>query len=993
MTTLFWQRLTIFFSPPVFPGDEEKTRAAQVLNALQSIYLIILLSTGGLIIPFIVVKKEAVSFFALVLLTSLIGSRYLMRAGKVRLASQCLLITFWVTIMAVSVLGDGLKDMILVFLLAISVMAGLLLGQRFASGMIALTIIFILFLLFLEGQGILPFHYFPKPPVVKWLELTFSLIITGSILHLALRGRENALILAREQLRERQAAEEALRRSDQVYRLIAENVTDVIWTMNLNFQFTYLSPSIIRMRGFTVEEALAQTLPDILTPSSLLVASEAIAEDQLIRVQNPEIADRTLTLQLEEYKKDGSTFWTENEISYLKGEKQEIIGIVGVTRDISEQKRAETALRESEERFRSLIQSSSDLILVVDENGRVTYESPSMELILGYPPGFFIGHSPLSVVHPEDLDQVRRELDEVFRSVNIGIPTVFRCRKADGVWVVLEAVGSNQLQNPSVNGLVLTVRDITQRQAAEKALIESEEQYRALIETTNTGFVILDAAGRVLDANEEYVRLTGYREFEEIRGRSVVEWTADYEKAKNSEALEDCFQAGKIRNLEIDYQDHSGKITTVEINATVVEQKGEPKILSICRDITERKGSENERQKLEERLRRAEKMESLGRLAGGVAHDLNNVLGVLVGYSELLLMDIPEESPLRPHVTNILEAGQRGAAIIQDLLTLARRGVAVSEVVNLNQIFADLKKSPEFENISLNHPNVVFTFDLAKDLLFVRGSPVHLSKTMLNLLVNAAEAISDRGEVRIQTENRYLDRPLQGYDAIEEGDYVAVTISDNGQGIPTKEIGKIFEPFFTKKVMGRSGTGLGLAVVWGTMKDHNGYIDVQSTEGRGTTFTLLFPITREEMSLKEEALPLEAYHGHGETILVVDDIKEQRELARSMLSRMNYQVSTVSSGEDALDYLKSHSADLLVLDMLMDPGWNGLETYQKILEIHPGQKAIIVSGFSDNYRVKMAQDLGAGAYVRKPYVFEKIGVAVKEELDRNTDQGNGPGKK
>ena len=286
-----------------------------------------------------------------------------------------------------------------------------------------------------------------------------------------------------------------------------------------------------------------------------------------------------------------------------------------------------------------------------------------------------------------------------------------------------------------------------------------------------------------------------------------------------------------------------------------------------------------ERQRLEERLRRAEKMEALGTLAGGVAHDLNNVLGVLVGYSELLLMEIPEGSPLRRHVSNILQSGQRAAAIIQDLLTLARRGVAISEVVNLNDVISDHLKTPEFEKLKAYHPQVTFKTDLDKDLMNIKGSPVHLSKTIMNLLSNAAEAISDHGEVTLLTENRYLDKPIAGYDDIQEGDYVVLRVSDNGKGISAQDMGKIFEPFYTKKVMGRSGTGLGLAVVWGTVKDHGGYIDVRSEEGKGSAFTLYFPVTREERAKDQPSIPPESYQGRGESILVVDDVKEQRELA------------------------------------------------------------------------------------------------------------------
>jgi signal transduction histidine kinase len=400
------------------------------------------------------------------------------------------------------------------------------------------------------------------------------------------------------------------------------------------------------------------------------------------------------------------------------------------------------------------------------------------------------------------------------------------------------------------------------------------------------------------------------------------------------------------------------------------------------RDVTERKRIEEERQKLEERLRRAEKMEAMGTLAGGVAHDLNNVLGVLVGYSELLLMEIPDGNPLGRHVSNILQSGHRAAAIIQDLLTLARRGVSVSEVVNLNDVLSDCFNTPEFEKLKAYHPRVTFKNHLDQDLMNIKGSPVHLSKTIMNLLFNAAEAISDHGEITILVENRYLDKPITGYDDIREGDYVVLRVSDNGKGISTQDIGKIFEPFYTKKVMGRSGTGLGLAVVWGTVKDHGGYIDVQSEEGKGSTFTLYFPVTREERTKGQPSISPESYRGRGESILVVDDVKEQRELATTLLRGLGYRVNAVSSGEEAVTYLKTNRVDLLVLDMIMDSGMDGLETYQRALEINPNHRAIIVSGFSETDRVKMAQDLGAGPYVRKPYILEKIGLAIRRELDK-----------
>ena len=252
----------------------------------------------------------------------------------------------------------------------------------------------------------------------------------------------------------------------------------------------------------------------------------------------------------------------------------------------------------------------------------------------------------------------------------------------------------------------------------------------------------------------------------------------------------------------------------------------------------------------------------------------------------------------------------------------------------------------------------------------------------MNLVSNAAEAMPEGGKLTISTENRYIDRPVRGYEDVVEGDYVVLTIADTGTGIAPDDIEKIFEPFYTKKKMGRSGTGLGMAVVWGTVKDHNGYIDIQSTEGKGTTFTLYFPVTRKEVMERITTGSIEDYLGDGESILVVDDVEEQRELASGMLEKLGYSVSKVSSGEEAVEYLKNNKIDLIVLDMIMDPGIDGLETYKQILEIHPGQKAIIASGFSETDRVKEVQSIGARAYIRKPFLLEKIGIAVKEELEK-----------
>ncbi|MBW2488575.1 MAG: response regulator, partial [Deltaproteobacteria bacterium] len=377
---------------------------------------------------------------------------------------------------------------------------------------------------------------------------------------------------------------------------------------------------------------------------------------------------------------------------------------------------------------------------------------------------------------------------------------------------------------------------------------------------------------------------------------------------------------------------------------------------------------------------RAQKMEAIGTLAGGVAHDLNNILSGIVSYPELILMDLDKGSPLIKPILTIQRSGEKAAAIVQDLLTLARRGVAATEVVNLNSIVSEYLLSPEYERLMLDHPDVKVSHQLDANLLNILGSPVHLSKTIMNLVSNAAEAMPDGGKISIRSENRHEDKALNAFDDIGKGDYVTLTVKDTGIGISPEDIERIFEPFYTKKSMGRSGTGLGMAVVWGTVKDHRGYIDIKSQEGEGTAITLYFPVTRQELDRRTDLFDLEAIKGNGESVLVIDDIAEQRQIASEMLEKLGYRVTTVASGEAAVEYLVNHTVDLIVLDMIMDPGIDGLETYQKILQIRPGQRTIIASGYSESERVKEAQRIGAGTYIKKPYLIEKFGRAVKAEL-------------
>ena len=403
--------------------------------------------------------------------------------------------------------------------------------------------------------------------------------------------------------------------------------------------------------------------------------------------------------------------------------------------------------------------------------------------------------------------------------------------------------------------------------------------------------------------------------------------------------------------------------------------------LVTLRDITEQVQAKERLRESEEKLARSKKMESLGLLAGGVAHDLNNVLSGIVSYPDLIFSKLPQNSDIRRPVEIMKMSGERAVAIVQDLLTVARGVATAKEALNLNRLVGEYMNSPECQLLKEFHPLVDIKTDLDSGLFNVEGSTVHIRKAIMNLVSNASEAIEGMGSVTLSTQNRYLDKLLKGYDEISPGEYVVLTVSDDGPGISSEDLERIFEPFYTKKIMGRSGTGLGLAVVWNVMQDHKGYIDIQ-TGGDGTTFELYFPITRKTLPKRPTSIPVKEYRGKGETVLIVDDVENQREISAGMLEELGYKTLLAASGEDAIEYLKDHTVDLLLLDMIMDPGISGLETYERIIKIHPHQKAVIISGFTETQEVKAAQDLGAGQYVRKPFTLETIGLAIREELDR-----------
>lgn len=772
---------------------------------------------------------------------------------------------------------------------------------------------------------------------------------------------------------ERKQAEEALRESEEKYRLVVENAGEAI-TIIQDEMMKFVNPQLVDILGYSVEELTSKPFIEFIYPED----RQMVLERYMKRMNNENVPS---AYPLRSVTKTGTVKWAEIHATIVSwnGKPATLIFMT----DITDRKRAEEAFRASELKYQTIFENTGTTMLIVEEDMTISLANDGFENLTGYKRKEVEGKKKWTeFVEKGDLEKMITQ--HKLRRADSGLATKsyeFKLIHSDGhfkdILLTVDVI-------PGTKRSVASLMDITDRKRAEAALKESEEKYRNILENINDAYFEVDLRGNLTFCNTVLPRFLEYTQ-EEVVGMNY----RVYMDSKTGKLIMEHFNElymgdipAKVINFEIIKKDG----TKAEVEASFSLRKNEDGhpigFRGIVRDISERKKAERERRALEERLQRAEKMEAIGTLAGGVAHDLNNVLGVLVGYSELILYKIDESSAIRPHIINIMKGGERAAAIVQDLLTLARRGVRTEKVINLNTIIIEYQKSPEFEKLCKFHPGVQIKTHLATDLLNIMGSPVHLGKTLFNLVSNAAEAMPNGGEVSITTTNQYLDRPIQGYDNVREGDYVVLSVSDRGEGIKSADLKRIFEPFYTKKTMGRSGTGLGLAVVWGTVRDHSGYIDVRSEEGKGTTFTLYFPVTRKEVSEDQRSVSVSEYMGNGESILVVDDVEEQRELASQMLRKLNYTTATVSSGEKAVEYVKGQPVDLIVLDMIMDPGIDGLDTYRKILKINPKQKSIIVSGFAETDRVHQAQVLGAGVYIRKPYVLERLGLAVRKELDR-----------
>ncbi len=710
-----------------------------------------------------------------------------------------------------------------------------------------------------------------------------------------------------------------------------------------------------------------------------------------------------------------------------------------IIRDITAGKKAEKELRSREELLSATLESTADGILVVDETGVVTHANSRFAEMWRIPQELLNTHDDSKLLN-HVLDQLKdpsvflSKVQELYHHSQASFDTLYF---KDGR--IFERFAFPLNKEGKIAGRVWSFRDVTERKVAEgrvACLNQLKEKLLGPGELSDKLRHITDTVVEVLHADFARIwvakpsdscesgcphasatlgpRVCTYRE----QCLHLIASSGRYTHVDGTDHRRVPFAGCKIGRIATGEEpgfltnDLTGddRLTNREwaeslglvafAGQRVVSTDSEPigvlayfsqkpitedefafseVLAGTASQVIQTAVAEDQRRSLQDKLDRAERMESLGILAGGVAHDLNNMLGPLVGYPELILSQLPAESPVRRQVQRVGEAARNAADVIQDLLTLARRGRYELEPLNLNAVVRTYLDSPSFTRLSERCPGVKVDTKLSDSLPFIAGSSVHLSKVIMNLIVNAFDAMQSGGTVLVETLKDNITRLRNGYSQIRAGDYVLLRVCDTGIGIAEEDKSRIFEPYYSKKRMGSSGSGLGLSVVYGVVKDHKGYYDITSEVGKGTEFILYFPVCGEKPSTPVSKSNLK---GGTETILVIDDSPEQRELATDVLSGLGYSVTATENGTQGIRYLQDNQVDLVVIDMVMEPGLDGLDTYSEIVKLHPGQKAVIVSGFAATDRVEKAQKLGAGQYVRKPYTVGAIATAVRQELDK-----------
>jgi PAS domain S-box-containing protein len=723
-------------------------------------------------------------------------------------------------------------------------------------------------------------------------------------------------------------------------------------------------------------EALRDFLPDIILTDHSLPTFGAADALRIALLEVPDTPVIVVTGSLDEetaaeYIKAGAADYVVKH--HLERLGPAVLRALDLQRARAEQARAEEARRQGEERFRALIEHGADAVALVAPDGTLLFASHSIERLLGFAPAELVGHPGFERVHPDDVPRVHLTLRHIMASPGTPAALELRWRHKDESWRHIDAVAVDRLAEPAVGAIVVNFRDVTERRKAEAALRESEERYRTIVEGVRDIIFALSPDGTIASLNPAFETITGWRREDGVG--------QPFERLVHPEDLPLALELlgrvvrGELRPAsQFRVKTAKGDYRVGEFSATPQLREGRlVGILGIGRDVTERV-------QLEQQLRQAQKMEAVGRLAGGIAHDFNNILTAITGYADLLLEDLGATDPRRQDADEIHKAADRAAGLTRQLLAFSRQQILQPTVIEVNALVSDLEKMLR----RLLGEDVELGTRLAPTTGRVKADPGQLEQVIMNLAVNARDAMPNGGKLTLETANVDLD---EGYAAdhypARAGPFVLLAVSDTGSGMSAETQAHMFEPFFTTKEKGK-GTGLGLATVYGIVKQSGGFIWVYSEVGHGTTFKIYLPRVEElaERPSQPAQTPARAARGT-ETVLVVEDEAPVRSVARQVLERHGYTVLEAPSAEAALDIATRYSGiiHLLLTDVVM-PGLNGRELASRLANLRPEARVIFMSGYTGDDVTRHGVLEPGSTYVQKPFTPDAIARRVREVLDR-----------
>ncbi len=775
-----------------------------------------------------------------------------------------------------------------------------------------------------------------------------------------------------EDITEYKRIEEVLQENEEKYRTLVEGVPDLIYSYSTIRGGIYYSPNVQSVLGYSESYLLKNPhlWRNSIHPEDSHRVKAAIRDFQ-----------KGQPFEIEYRIKDskGNWIWLLDRSIGRKKESGEVV-IEGIATDLTQRKLAEEALQRSEERYRLIIEHQNDLVVEVDPEGRFLFVSPSYCNTFGKTEEELLGQRFMPLVHEEDRESTARAMEALLIPPHTAYMEQRAMTKSGWRWLAWSDKAILG-ENGQIESIVGVGRDITDRKQTEEVLRESERKWRnILIETPQIG-ISLDRHARIVFANKRFLELTNWREEEVL----YCDWFDFFIPEDAREEVRALFDKLMHTQSAIDYSTNENEILTKSgerlnvawSNVLTKDPKGAVvDVTCLGIDLTDRKRAEEEREKLQAQLIQAQKMEAIGTLAGGIAHNFNNILMGVQGRTSLMMMDKDASDRDYEHLSGIEDCVKSAKELTRDLLGFARGGKYEVEPTNLNAII-------EHENrmFGLTKKEIRIYDKLAKDLWGVEVDKGQIRQMLLNLYVNAWQAMPFGGDLYIQTENVILDEKVNKPFTVALGRYVKISVMDTGPGIDAATRKRIFDPFFTTKNEVK-GSGLGLASVYGIIKNHRGFIDVNSEMGKGTTFNIYLPASNKKI-LKEgqEQKQYEIQDGEG-TILLVDDEAMILTVAQNMLEKLGYQVLTARSCKEAIDLYekKREEIDLVILDMIM-PGIGGGETYDRLKSIGGGARVLLSSGYSINGQAKAILDRGCNGFIQKPFAIDELSRKLREVLD------------